>query len=145
MTATERTEGHASRAIAYKIQKWNVKSSKVFPVLLANTRVDWLGLDDSEITQHFPVLREGILRDIFSQRACSAWQGAPAQKVTVSLLLPGSGTADHWLDFLQSLRHFWPSLTTRYASLAPQHHSEESAVECRLDTYGIRAASIGMR
>ena len=36
-----------------------------------------------------------------------------------NVLLPGSGTADHWLDFLQSLRNFWSSLTTRYASLAP--------------------------
>ena len=118
-TATERAEGHAARAMAYKIQKWNVKSAGVFPILLANTRVDWLGLDDRETTQHFQVLREGILRDVFSQRASSAWQGAPAQKVTVSLLLPHSGSADQWLDFLQSQRHFWPSMTTRYASLAP--------------------------
>ena len=109
-TSTERAEGHASRDMMYKIQKWNVKSSGVFPILLANTRVDWLGLEDAEIAQNFQVLREGILRDVFSQRASSAWQGAPPQKVTVSLLLPGSGTAHHWLDFLQSQRHFWPSM-----------------------------------
>ena len=72
--ATERAEGQASRAMIYKIQKWNVKSSKVFPILLANTRVDWLGLDDREITQRFPVLLEGILRDVFSQRtAAGQW------------------------------------------------------------------------
>ena len=117
--ANEREEGHASRDMSYKIQKWNVDSTDVFPILLANTRVDWLGLEDTEITQHFQVLREGILRDVFSQRASSAWQGAQPQKVTVSLLLPGSGTADHWLAFLQSQRHFWPSMTTRHASLVP--------------------------
>ena len=37
----------------------------------------------------------------------------------MSLLLPGSGTADQWLDFLQSQRQFWPAMTTRHASLAP--------------------------
>ena len=87
-TTTERAaEGHASRDMSYKIQKWNVKSSRVFPILilLANTRVDWLGLEDEEITQKFQVLREGILRDVFCQRASSAWQGAQPQKVTVSL------------------------------------------------------------
>ena len=72
-----------------------------------------------KITQNFRVLREGILRDVFSQRASSAWQGVQPQKLTVSFLLPGSGTADHWLDFLQSQRHFWPTLITRHASLAP--------------------------
>ena len=118
-TAAERAEGHVSRDMLYKIQKWNVNSSFVFSILLANARVDWLGLEDEEITNNFPVLREGILRDVFSQRASSAWQGAQPQKVTVSLLLPGRVTADHWLDFLLSLRHFWPSMTTTHASLAP--------------------------
>ena len=80
-TAAEQAEGHASRDMAYKIQKWNVKSSGVFPILLANARVDWFGID--------------------------------------SMLLPGNGTADQWLDFLQSQRHFWPSMTTRFASLTP--------------------------
>ena len=91
-TSTERAEGLASRDMMYKIQKWNVKSPRVFPILLANARVDWLGLEGAEITQNFQVLREGILRDVFSQRASSAWQSVQPQKVTVSLLLPGSGT-----------------------------------------------------
>ena len=64
--ATECEDGHASRDMSYKIQKWNVNSTSVFPILLANTRVDWLGLEDAEITQHFQVLREGILRDVFT-------------------------------------------------------------------------------
>ena len=46
-------------------------------------------------------------------------QGAQPQRLTVSLLLPGGGTADQWLDFLQSQRQFWPAMTTRHASLAP--------------------------
>ena len=77
----------------HKIQKWNVISRRVHPILVANARVDWLALQDTELTQNFPILREGILH-VFSQRASSAWQGAQPQRVTVSLLLPGSGTAD---------------------------------------------------
>ena len=117
--ASEVENGQASREMTYKIQKWNVKSPEVHPILVANARVDWMALQDSELTQQFEILREGILRDVFSQRASSAWQGMQPQRLTVSLLLPGGGTADQWLDFLQSQRQFWPTMTTRHASLAP--------------------------
>ena len=46
-------------------------------------------IKDGDITQKLPILLEGILQDVFSQRASSAWQGAQPQKITVSLLLPG--------------------------------------------------------
>ena len=112
--------GTASRDMRYKIQKWNVNSDKVHPILVANARVDWMYLDDSGITQQFEILREGILRDVFSQRASSAWQGMQPQRLTVSLLLPCmNGEADEWLDFMQCQRQFWPTMTTRQASLAP--------------------------
>ena len=117
--AAEVETGPAAREMTYKIQKWNVKSKRVHRILVANTWVDWLALEDFELTQNYPILREGILRDVFSQRASSAWQGAQPQRVTVSLLLPGSGTAEQWLEFLQSQRQFWPAMTTRHASLAP--------------------------
>ena len=103
--------GPASRELTYKIQKWNVHSEGLRPILVANARVDWLALKDDEITQQFPILREGILQDVFSQRASSG--------ITVSLLLPGSSAAAQWRDFLQSRRQFWPTLTTRHASLVP--------------------------
>ena len=111
--------GPASRELTYKIQKWNVHSEGLHPILVANARVDWLALKDEEITQKFPILREGILQDVFSQRASSAWQGAQPQRITVSLLLPGTSTAAQWRDLLQSRRQFWPTLTTRHASLVP--------------------------
>ena len=37
--------GTASRDMRYKIQKWNVNSDKVHPILVANARVDWMYLD----------------------------------------------------------------------------------------------------
>ena len=56
---------------------------------------------------------------MYSQRAASAWQGAQPQKLTVSMLLPGTSSAAEWRDLLQSRRQFWPTLTTRHASLVP--------------------------
>ena len=117
--ATEVEMGPAAREMTYKIQKWNVVSERVHPILVANARVDWLALNDAEISRNFPILLEGILQDVFSQRASSAWQGAQPQRITVSLLLPGSSTAAQRRDFLQSRRQFWPTMTTRHASLAP--------------------------
>ena len=117
--ATEMETGPAAREMTYKIQKWNIKSNRVYPILMANTRVDWLALEDSKLTQNYPILRKGILRDVFSQCASFAWQDAQLQRVKVSLLLPGSGTAEQWLEFLQSQCQFWPAMTTRHVSLAP--------------------------
>ena len=58
--------GPAPHELTYKIQKWNVHSDGLHPILVANARVDWLALKDDEITQQFPILREGILQDVFS-------------------------------------------------------------------------------
>ena len=85
---------------------------------MANARVNWLALKDNDITKKFSILLEGILQDVFSQRAFSAWQGAQPPKLTVSMLLPETSTASEWRDLLQSRRQFWPTLTTRHASLA---------------------------
>ena len=56
---------------------------------------------------------------MYSQSAASAWQGAQPQKLTVSMLLPGTSSAAEWRDLLQSRRQFWPTLTTRHASPVP--------------------------
>jgi len=36
--------------------------------------VDWLTLDASCVTQLFPLLYDGILRDIYNQKASMAWR-----------------------------------------------------------------------
>ena len=56
--------GPASRELTYKIQKWNVHSEGLHPILVANARVDWLALKDDEITQQFPILRECLFGPI---------------------------------------------------------------------------------
>ena len=109
-TAAEVADQHASREMAYKIQKWNVQAAGTFPILLANTWVDWLGIEDQEITQHFPILREGIL---------SGMAGCSSSESHGFNIAAWACPPDKWLDYLQSQRHFWPSMTTRFASLVP--------------------------
>ena len=113
----EAAKGSRAREVTCRIQKWNIKAEGFHSILVANARVDWLAMDDDDITKKFPILLEGILQDVFSQRASSAWQGAQPQKLTVSMLLPGTSSASEWRDLLQSRRQFWPTLTTRHASL----------------------------
>ena len=115
----EAARGSRAREVTCRIQKWNIKAEGFHPILVANARVDWLAMEDDDITKKFPILLEGILQDVYSQRAASAWQGAQPQKLTVSMLLPGTSSAAEWRDLLQSRRQFWPTLTTRHASLVP--------------------------
>ena len=110
--------------------------------------MDWLYLDDTDITQQFEILREGILRDVFSQRASSAWQGMQPQRLTVSLLLPCmNGEAEEWLDFMQCQRQFWPTMTTRHASLVPIELGgfPTSGDSCSPSTYGTPSTLTGIR
>ena len=73
-------------------------------------------------------------------------QGAQPQRITVSLLLPGSSTAAQWRDFLQSKRQFWPTLTTCHASLA--HYvlmpCNASVAKCNQSTFGTLSIFAGM-
>ena len=58
-------------------------------------------------------LQEGILCDVFSQKCSAAWQGAPGQRLTVAIMLPGRQDADDWLNFMLSQKNLWPTFTTR--------------------------------
>ena len=64
-------KGSRAREVTCRIQKWNIQADGFHPILVANARVDWLALKDDDITSKFPILLEGILQDVFSQRASS--------------------------------------------------------------------------
>ena len=85
------------------------------PVLNVSSRVTWLELDDKALLESYAVLQEGILCDVFSQKCSAAWQGAPGQRLTVAIMLPGRQMADDWLDFMLSQRNLWPTFTTKGA------------------------------
>ena len=59
------------------------------------------------------MLQEGILCDVFSQKCSAAWQGAPGERLTVAIMLPGRQDADDWLNFMLSQKNLWPTFTTR--------------------------------
>ena len=104
-----------STEVVYKIRQWSLPSAAVMPVLNVSSRVTWLELDDKALLESYTVLQEGILCDVFSQKCSAAWQGAPGQRLTVAIMLPGRQLADDWLDFMLSQKNLWPTFTTRGA------------------------------
>ena len=55
----EAARGSRAREVTCRIQKWNIKAEGVHPILVANARVDWLAMNDDDITKKFPILLEG--------------------------------------------------------------------------------------
>ena len=109
MTDVESTE------VVYKIRQWSLPGAAVMPVLNVSSRVTWLELDDKALLESYAVLQEGILCDVFSQKCSAACQGAPGQRLTVAIMLPGRQIADDWLDFMLSQKNLWPTFTTKGA------------------------------
>ena len=109
MTEVESTD------VVYKIRQWSLPGAAVMLVLNVSSRVNGLELDDKALLESYAVLQEGILCDVFSQKCSAAWQGAPGQRLTVAIMLPGRQMADDWLDFMLSQRNLWPTFTTKGA------------------------------
>ena len=65
----------------------------------------WLELDDKALLDSYTVLQEGILCDAFWQKCSAAWQGAPGQRLTVAIMLPGRQDGDDWLNFMLSQKN----------------------------------------
>ena len=61
----EAARGSRAREVTCRIQKWNIKAEGFHPILVANARVDWLAMDDDDITKKFSILLEGILQVCF--------------------------------------------------------------------------------
>ena len=100
-----------NRELRFRLKRWHVDRKRQSPTRHARANVDWLSLNIFCVTQMFSLLREGILRDIFSQKASTAWHPASVDRVVVSLLLPGSMDADEWLFLARKKRHMWPTQT----------------------------------
>ena len=63
-----------------------------------SSRVFWLELDDKALLDSYTVLQ-------FSQKCSAAWQGAPGERLTVAIMLPGRQDADDWLNFMLSQKN----------------------------------------
>ena len=98
----------------YKVKRWQADARGCCPVLQSRINVDWLTFDPQMFAPLFPRLKEGILRDVFIQKAVVAWDNAPSNRIMVSLLLPGPMEADQWLQDVRTSRNMWPLQKTSH-------------------------------
>ena len=110
-TQTELPEG---LDFTYKVKRWQADAKGCCPVLQSRINVDWLTFDPQMFTPLFPRLREGILRDVFIQKAVAAWDYAPNNRIMVSLLLPGPMEMDQWLKDVRASINMWPLQKTAH-------------------------------
>ena len=83
-------------------------------MLQSRINVDWLSFDPQMFAPLFPRLKEGILRDVFIQKAVAAWDSAPSNRIMVSLLLPGPMEMDQWLKDVRASINMWPLQKTAH-------------------------------
>ena len=86
-----------TQEFSFKVKRWQVDQSGCCPILQSRINVDWFSFDPQMFTPLFPRLYDGILYDVFIQKAAVAWDNAPNSRIMVSLLLPGPMEADQWL------------------------------------------------
>ena len=88
--------------------------------------MDWLTLDTRTFYHFFPQLYEGILNDVFTQKASMGWHPASPARVVVSLLLPGGLEVENWLLLARQKRNMWPlQMTTHTVGCSlPTLHAE---------------------
>ena len=80
-TASSSTVVPNKRELSFRLKRWHVDRRGQSPILHARANVDWLTLDAPCVTHMFPLLYERILRDIFNQKASTAWHPATAGRV----------------------------------------------------------------
>ena len=98
----------------YKVKRWQADARGCCPVLQSRINVDWLTFDPQMFAPLFPRLKEGILRDVFIQKAVAAWDNAPSNRIMVSLLLPGPMEMDQWLKDVRASINMWPLQKTAH-------------------------------
>ena len=98
----------------YKVKRWQADARGCCPVLQSRINVDWLTFDPQMFAPLFPRLKEGILRDVFIQKAVVAWDNAPSNRIMVSLLLPGPMEMDQWLKDVRASINMWPLQKTAH-------------------------------
>ena len=111
--SSETNDSAATENVMYKIRKSPLNNAEILPMLNVTSRVNWLKMDDGYLLNSFDVLREGILGDVFAQKCSNAWQGAPGQRLTISIMLPGQLEADEWFDLMLTHKNLWPTFTLK--------------------------------
>ena len=76
-----------TRELKYKCKKWPMDEEGLSPILDVRANVDWLTLDTRTFYHFLSRQHEGILNDVFTQKASMDWHPASSARVAVSLLL----------------------------------------------------------
>ena len=103
-----------TQEFSFKVKRWQVDQSGCCPILQSRINVDWFIFDPQIFTPLFHRLYDGILYDVFIQKAAVAWNNAPNSRIMVSLLLSGPMEADQWLHKVRANRHMWPLQMTSH-------------------------------
>ena len=103
-----------NREFSFKFKKWQIDEDGKSPILNARVNVDWLTLDTKIFAHFFPQLYNGILDDVFTQKASMGWHPASTCRLVVSLLLPGSLEVEDWLLLARQKRNMWPMQMTTH-------------------------------
>ena len=96
----EAARGSRAREVTCRIQKWNIKAEGFHPILVANARVDWLAMDDDDITKKFPILLDKMLRCRSGSKCC----GRSASVAAEIILMSGRVARVHCIRKGQPLR-----------------------------------------
>ena len=110
---TERICAAGDLDFTYKVKRWQADARGCCPVLQSRINVD-CSLLSQMFAPLFPRLKEGILRDVFIQKAVVAWDNAPRNRIMVSLLLPGPMKMDQWLTDVRASINMWPLQKTAH-------------------------------
>ena len=113
-TDQAKTELPEGLDFTYKVKRWQADARGCCPVLQSRINVDWLTFDPQMFVPLFPRLKEGILYDVFIQKAAAAWDNAPSNRIMVSLLLPGPMEMDQWLKDVRACINMWPLQKTEH-------------------------------
>ena len=62
-----------TQEFSFKVKRWQVDQSGCCPILQSRINVDWFTFDPQMFTPLFPRLYDGVLYDVFIQKAAVAW------------------------------------------------------------------------
>ena len=103
-----------TRELQFKYKRWPMDEEGHSPILDVRANVDWLTLDTRTFYHFLSRLYNGILNDVFTQKASMGWHPASPARVVVSLLLPGSLEVENWLLLARQKRNMWPLQMTMH-------------------------------
>ena len=102
-----------STKVVYKIRQWSLPGATVVPCSMLAAEFSGLNWRTKLSWTAILCYRKASCAMFFHRNALLHGQGAPGQRLTVAIMLPGRQDADDWLNFMLSQKNLWPTFTTR--------------------------------